>query len=137
MRSSGEVYSPSNPPFFDVGREDCRRYIISLLNIRIMSLSEAIWPLFFPLLGAVIALVQIRREKKAATFHRKLEILLMWQLVIGIGLSFLSAATGHLFFSDQVAQSIGWPPGKPVPEGSGHVGWGHRDPGNSLPEIPR
>ena len=78
-----------------------------------MSLSDVIWPLFFPLLGAIIALVQIRREKKTATVHRKLEIILRWQLVIGLGLSLVSGAIGHLFFSDQVARSIGWPAGSP------------------------
>ncbi len=78
-----------------------------------MSLMEILWPLLFPLLGALVALVQINHEKKTADTHRKLEIILMWQLAIGLGLSLLWGGIGHLLFADQVAESIGWPTGSP------------------------
>ncbi|MHB8164227.1 MAG: DUF6790 family protein [Methanoregula sp.] len=78
-----------------------------------MSLMEILWPFLFPLLGALVALVHINNEKKTADTHRKLEIILMWQLAIGLGLSLLWGGIGHLFFADQVAESIGWPTGSP------------------------
>lgn len=78
-----------------------------------MSLMEILWVLLFPLLGAIIALIHIAKEKKTADTHRKIEIILMWQLVCGLGLSLLWGGIGHLLFADQVAQSIGWATGSP------------------------
>jgi len=49
-----------------------------------MSLMAILWALLFPLLGAIIALIHITKEKKTADTHRKLEIILMWQLVCGL-----------------------------------------------------
>jgi hypothetical protein len=77
-----------------------------------MSLMDILWPFLFPIIGAIIALVHIKHEKTADT-HRKLEIILMWQLAIGLGLSLLWGGIGHLFFADQVAESIGWPTDSP------------------------
>lgn len=78
-----------------------------------MSLMEILWALLFPLLGVLVAVVHINREKKTADTHRKLEIILMWQLVCGLGLSLLWGGIGHLLFSDRVAESIGWATGSP------------------------
>ena len=78
-----------------------------------MSLMEILWSFLFPLLGAIIALIHITKEKKTADTHRKLEIILMWQLVCGLGLSLLWGGIGHLLLPDQVAQSIGWATGSP------------------------
>ena len=78
-----------------------------------MGLMDILWALLFPLLGAIIALIQITREKKIADSHRKLEIILMWQIVCGLGLSLLWGGIGHLLFSDRVAESIGWATGSP------------------------
>lgn len=78
-----------------------------------MGLMDILWALLFPLLGAIIALIQITKEKKTADSHRKLEIILMWQLVCGLGLSLLWGGIGHLLFSDRVAESIGWATGSP------------------------
>jgi hypothetical protein len=77
-----------------------------------MSFIETFWAFLFPLLGAIIALVHITKEKTADP-HRKLEIILMWQLVCGLGLSLLWGGIGHLLFSDRVAESIGWATGSP------------------------
>ncbi len=76
-----------------------------------MSLMDLIWPVFFPVLGAIVALVHIwwKRQERTAIFR----VFLMWQLAIGLGLSYLYAGFGHLVFPDQVAASIGWPPGSP------------------------
>ena len=78
-----------------------------------MSLIEILYPFIFPLLGAIVALVHITKEKNTADTHRKLEIILMWQLVCGLGLNLLWGGIGHLFFSDRVAESIGWATGSP------------------------
>ena len=78
-----------------------------------MNLMEILWPFLFPILGVLVALVHMYQEKKTADTHRKLEIILMWQLVCGLGLSLLWGGIGHLLFADRVAESIGWPIGSP------------------------
>ncbi len=76
-----------------------------------MGIAEVIWPLFFPALGAAVSIVHIRiRHFKGAQI---LETVLMWQLALGLGLSFLYAGAGHLFVPDRIAESIGWPIGSP------------------------
>lgn len=76
-----------------------------------MALMDSMWPVFFPLLAAVVALVHIwwKHSKGAAAIR----IFLMWQLTIGVGFSSIYAAFGHLVLADKVAASIGWPPGSP------------------------
>jgi len=76
-----------------------------------MSFMDLIWPVFFPVLGAIVGLVHILwKHYKGADVFR---VFLMWQLAIGLGLSYIYAGFGHLAFPDQVAASIGWPPGNP------------------------
>ncbi len=72
---------------------------------------DLIWPLFFPLLGAIIALIHIYVKKQGGA--AAVATFLMWQLVIGFGVSYVYAASGHLFAPDKVAESIGWPAGSP------------------------
>lgn len=76
-----------------------------------MSIMDLIWPLFFPLLALVIAAIHIGIKK--TTGAAILEIVLMWQLAAGWGLSLLFGGVGHLLFPDQVAASIGWAAGSP------------------------
>jgi hypothetical protein len=76
-----------------------------------MSIFELIWPFFFPLIAAVIAGIHIRVKNLHGT--RALEIFLMWQIAVGLGLEYLYAGMGHLLMADQIAQSIGWPTGSP------------------------
>lgn len=76
-----------------------------------MSILELIWPFFFPLVAAVIALIHIRTKNHHGT--QALEIFLMWQIGVGLGLEYVYAGLGHLLFADQIAQSIGWPAGNP------------------------
>lgn len=76
-----------------------------------MGLFDVIWPVFFPLLGAVIAIIHIRW--KGIGGAESIGTFLVWQLAVGFGLSYLYAATGHLFLADKVAESIGWPAGSP------------------------
>ena len=72
---------------------------------------QILWPVFFPLLGAIIAAIHIYARKYTGV--AALEIVLMWQLAVGLGLSLLYGGIGHLFVPDQVAESIGWPVGSP------------------------
>jgi hypothetical protein len=76
-----------------------------------MTLLGLIWPVFFPVLALIIALLYSYLKHYRGL--RALETVLVWQLVIGLGLAYLYAGLGHLFFADQVAASIGWPAGSP------------------------
>ncbi len=76
-----------------------------------MGIMDLIWPIFFPLLGAVIALIHIRLKNYSGA--EAIGNFLMWQLAVGFGLAYLYAGFGHLFFADMVAESIGWPTGSP------------------------
>lgn len=66
--------------------------------------------LVIALVGAAIHLLVQRGPRTPA---RILVILLVWLLAVAIGASGLFAAMGHLFMPDEVARSIGWPPGSP------------------------
>jgi hypothetical protein len=70
-----------------------------------------VWPVFFPVLGLVISLVHIYLKQYSGL--EALETVLVWQLTVGLGLSYLYGGLGHLFSPDQVAASIGWPAGNP------------------------
>ena len=76
-----------------------------------MGILDLIWPVFFPLLGAVIAIIHIRWKGIAGA--EAIGTFLMWQLAVGFGISYLYAGFGHLFVADKVAESIGWPAGSP------------------------
>jgi hypothetical protein len=76
-----------------------------------MSIIEMVWPFFFPLLAAVVAVVHIRMKNHHGS--QALGTFLMWQIAIGLGLGYLYAGMGHLFVADKVAESIGWPTGSP------------------------
>lgn len=76
-----------------------------------MDLFVYLWPFFFPVLGACIALGHMRWRHARGV--QALEIFLMWQLAIGLGAGLAYGGIGHLLFPDQVAESIGWPTGNP------------------------
>jgi hypothetical protein len=76
-----------------------------------MGIADIIWPLFFPLLGAIFSAAHITLRKY--TGPAALENFLMWQLAAGFGLSLLFGGLGHLLFADKVAESIGWAIGSP------------------------
>lgn len=76
-----------------------------------MSFADLVWPVFFPLLAAVISAVHIYVKKY--TGAAAIGNFLMWQLAAGFGLSLLWGGFGHLVFPDRVAESIGWPAGSP------------------------
>lgn len=76
-----------------------------------MGFMDIVWPVFFPLLAAIISAIHITVRKYRGV--PALENFLMWQLAVGFGLSLLYGGLGHLMFPDQVATSIGWPAGNP------------------------
>jgi hypothetical protein len=76
-----------------------------------MSITELFWPLLFPAIAAVIAVIHIRVKQHHGS--QAIETFLMWQIAIGLGLGYVYAAMGHLFVADKVAESIGWPTGSP------------------------
>ena len=65
---------------------------------------------FLPLLfsGARIVL-----DKSARNRERKLEIFLLYLFGLGVAANGIGGFVGHVFISDLVAQSIGWPSGNP------------------------
>lgn len=76
-----------------------------------VSIIELAWPLLFPAIAAIIAIIHIRVKHHSGT--SALEIILIWQIAVGLGLGYLYAGMGHLFVADKVAESIGWPAGSP------------------------
>jgi hypothetical protein len=76
-----------------------------------MGIFEIIWPIFFPLLAGIISLAHIRLKKYSGP--EAIGNFLMWQLAVGFGLGYVWAGCGHLFLSDKIAESIGWPTGSP------------------------
>jgi hypothetical protein len=76
-----------------------------------MSIFELVWPFFFPLVAAVVAMIHIRVK----SYHgsQAFETFLMWQIGVGLGLGYFYSGLGHLLLADQVAESIGWPTGSP------------------------
>lgn len=67
--------------------------------------------LIVPVLAVLIAIIHIRW--KHLTGWRAIGIVLMWQLVLGLGFGLIWAGLGHLLMPDQVAASIGWATGSP------------------------
>ncbi|WAI02219.1 hypothetical protein OU421_04935 [Methanogenium organophilum] len=64
----------------------------------VMDLVAYLWPLVFPLLGAVIALIHIRVKGHEGV--KRLETVLMWQIAIGLGLNMAYSGFGHLVIPD-------------------------------------
>ena len=52
-------------------------------------------------------------SKQPRTRARRVELLLLYLLVINIGLGGLLAWYGHTFMADEIARRIGWQPGSP------------------------
>lgn len=71
-----------------------------------------IW-FFLTTLALILALVNIVLAKKTRTAVLVIELVLLYQLVIAVGLMGLMAAYGHTVNADQTATMIGWPTGSP------------------------
>jgi hypothetical protein len=69
--------------------------------------------LFFFVLGLIVGLIHVLRDKQPRTASRVAEVLLLWLLVINTGVGGLFAFIAHTVYADSTAASIGWPTGNP------------------------
>lgn len=69
--------------------------------------------LVFIILGLIVAVLHIYRDRQRLTRRRVVEILLLWFLVVPAGIGGLFAFIGHTVFAAQMAASIDWPAGNP------------------------
>jgi hypothetical protein len=70
--------------------------------------------LIVALLMVVLPLLHLALSKVPRTPLRVVHILLLYALVLGVGVIGLPLGfIPHVFFPDQAAQMIGWPPGSP------------------------
>ena len=67
----------------------------------------------FILITIVAALLNLFLSKQPKTINRIFEVFLVWFLFIMIGIGCIWAFIGHVFMSNFVATSIGWPAGNP------------------------
>jgi Family of unknown function (DUF6790) len=81
------------------------------------------WPVLTPVVGFGVAEVVQLAQHGTSGFHRAT---LLNGLVYLIGVAGIIAASGHLLKADDVARSIGWPPGSPFQweVGVADLGWG-------------
>ena len=83
----------------------------------------AAWPVLTPVVAFAIAEIIQLVEHGVTGFHRAT---LLNGLVYLVGMAGIISVTGHLFKADDVARSIGWPPGSPFQweVGIADLGWG-------------
>jgi hypothetical protein len=71
-------------------------------------------PLLIVALSVVLPLVHLALSKQARTRERVIELLLLYALVLDVGvIGLILGFIPHVFFADQTARFIGWPPGSP------------------------
>ena len=93
--------------------------------------------LVFTILPVVSAALIARLDPTAHSSRRRPELYLTWLFGLGVAGSGIGGFIGHLFLSDVVAESIGWPAGSPFQQemafanlalgGLGLVATGRRD----------
>jgi hypothetical protein len=83
----------------------------------------AAWPALTPVVAFAIAEVVQLVQHGVSGFHRAT---LLNGLVYLVGVTGIIGASGHLLKADDVARSIGWPPGSPFQweVGVADLGWG-------------
>jgi hypothetical protein len=67
----------------------------------------------FSVLPVVIAAGHLGLDRSSRTRERRLEIFLLYLFGVGVAGSGIGGFFGHVFISDPVAESIGWPTGNP------------------------
>jgi 4-amino-4-deoxy-L-arabinose transferase-like glycosyltransferase len=67
----------------------------------------------FLVLPVVIAVGQLGLDSSSRPRERRLEIFLLYLFGVGVAGSGIGGFFGHVFISDPVAESIGWPTGNP------------------------
>jgi 4-amino-4-deoxy-L-arabinose transferase-like glycosyltransferase len=67
----------------------------------------------YSILPLIIAVGHLGLDKSSRSHERKLEIFLLYLFGVGVAGSGIGGFFGHVFLSDSVAESIGWPTGNP------------------------
>jgi hypothetical protein len=67
----------------------------------------------FSILPVIIAAGHLGLDSSSRPRERRLELFLLYLFGIGVAGSGIGGFFGHVFLSDQVAESIGWPTGNP------------------------
>ncbi len=67
----------------------------------------------FAVLPLLLAAGHIRIDGGAATSARRLEVAFLYLMALGVAGSGIGSFFAHVFLSDAVAESIGWPTGSP------------------------
>jgi 4-amino-4-deoxy-L-arabinose transferase-like glycosyltransferase len=75
--------------------------------------SVAIRVFSFSVLPVIIAAGHLALDSSSRPRERRLELFLLYLLGIGVARSGIGGFFGHVFISDPVAESIGWPTGNP------------------------
>ena len=75
--------------------------------------SVAIRVFAFSVLPVIIAVGQLSVDSSSRPRERRLEIFLLYLFGVGVAGSGIGGFFGHVFISDPVAESIGWPTGNP------------------------
>jgi 4-amino-4-deoxy-L-arabinose transferase-like glycosyltransferase len=75
--------------------------------------SVAIRVFSFSILPVIIAAFHLSLDRSSRRYERSLEILLLYVVGVGVAGSGIGGFLGHVFISDPVAESIGWPTGSP------------------------
>jgi hypothetical protein len=69
--------------------------------------------LVFYLLALLTASIHLAVDNKPRTRDRVIEIVLLHLLTVAYGLGCMLSFIGHKYRADEIARSIGWPPGNP------------------------
>jgi hypothetical protein len=75
--------------------------------------SVAIRVFAFSILPVLIAAGHLGLDRTSRPRERRLEIFLLYLFGVGVAGSGIGGFFGHVFISDPVAESIGWPTGNP------------------------
>jgi 4-amino-4-deoxy-L-arabinose transferase-like glycosyltransferase len=67
----------------------------------------------YSVLPLIVAVGHLGLDKSSRSRERELEIFLLYLFGVGVAGSGIGGFFGHLFISDSVAESIGWPSGNP------------------------
>lgn len=67
----------------------------------------------FTILPLVLAAVILLIDQSANSRERRIEVFMIFLFALGVAGSGIGGFFGHLFLSDQVAESVGWPTGSP------------------------
>ena len=71
------------------------------------------------MLPVLLAALHVRLDTSAKNRFRKVEVYLIYLVMLGVGSSGLSGFFGHVFTPDAVAESIDWPKGSPFQQEMG------------------